>query len=101
MEKATRRRLSAKAWPGMLVRFEASGLTAVAFCEREGISSKSLYRWRLRLRGSASECAADKGTNVTGAAAGFIELGALRGGSSRLELRLDLGAGMLLHLVRE
>ena len=102
MEKTTRRRLSAKAWPGMLARFEGSGLTAVAFCEREGISSKSFYRWRLRLRGSASQSgAADKGAGVTNAAGGFIDLGALRGGSSRLELRLDLGAGMLLHLVRE
>jgi hypothetical protein len=26
-------------------RFEASGLMAVAFSEREGISSKGLYRW--------------------------------------------------------
>jgi len=33
--------------------------------------------------------------------AGFIDLGALRGGNSRLELRLDLGGGVLLHLVRE
>jgi hypothetical protein len=40
MEKTTRRRLGAKAWPGMLARFEESGLTAVAFCEREGISSE-------------------------------------------------------------
>lgn len=76
MEKTTRRRLSAKAWPGMLARFEESGLTAVAFCDREGISSKSFYRWRLRLRGSASQGAADKGTSVTSAAAGFIDLGA-------------------------
>lgn len=101
MEKTTRRRLGAKAWPGMLARFEESGLTAVAFCEREGISSKSFYRWRLRLRGSASRGAAGKDASVTSAAAGFIDLGALRGNSSRLELRLDLGAGMLLHLVRE
>jgi hypothetical protein len=38
---------------------------------------------------------------VTNTAAGFIDLGALRGGSARLELRLDLGGGVLLHLVRE
>jgi hypothetical protein len=85
----------------MLARFEESGLTAVAFCEREGISSKSFYRWRLRLRAPASAGAMDKGASVTNTAAGFIDLGALRGGSSRLDLRLDLGGGMLLHLVRE
>ena len=49
MEKIIQRRRSAKAWRRMLARFEASGLTVVAFCEREGISSKSFYRWRLRL----------------------------------------------------
>lgn len=101
MEKTTRRRLSATAWPAMLARFEESGLTAVAFCEREGVSSKSFYRWRLRLRGSASQAEMVKEASVTNPAAGFVDLGALRGGSSRLELRLDLGAGMLLHLVRE
>jgi hypothetical protein len=31
---------------------------------------------------------------------GFIDLGALPGGGTRLELKLDLGAGVLLHLVR-
>jgi putative transposase len=101
MERTTQRRLSAKAWPGMVARFEESGLTAVAFCEREGISSKSFYRWRLRLRGPASPRATDKGASVTNAAAGFIDLGALRSGTPRLDLRLDLGGGMLLHLVRE
>jgi transposase-like protein len=85
----------------MIARFEESGLTAIAFCEREGISSKSFYRWRLRLRGSASQGERVKEASVTTPAAGFIDLGAVRGGSSRLELRLDLGAGMLLHLVRE
>ena len=54
MEKIIQRRRSAKAWRRMLARFEESGLTAVAFCEREGISSKSFYRWRLRLGGSGS-----------------------------------------------
>ena len=30
----------------------------------------------------------------------FIDLGALGSGRSRFEVRLDLGGGMLLHLVR-
>lgn len=101
MKMVKQRRLSAKAWPGMLARFEESGLTAVAFCDREGISSKSFYRWRLRLSGSAPERATSKTAIAPRAAAGFIDLGALRSSSSRVELRLDLGGGMLLHLVRE
>ena len=31
----------------------------------------------------------------------FIDVGALRSRGSPLELRLDLGGGVLLHLVRE
>lgn len=88
------------AWRGVLARFEGSGLTAVAFCAREGVSSKSFYRWRSRLDGAADRPPARNKASVTNTAAGFIDLGALRGGSSRLELRLDLGGGVLLHLVR-
>jgi putative transposase len=100
MEKARQGRLSAKAWRGILARFEESGLTAVAFCEREGISCKSLYRWRSRLGSTSDQPVAPNAASVTNSAAGFIDLGALRTVSSRLELRLDLGGGVLLHLAR-
>lgn len=101
MEKTRRRRLGAAAWRAVLARFAESGLTAAAFCEREGVSSKSFYRWRARLGSSPDQPLARKGASVTSTEGGFIDLGALRSGSSRLELRLDLGGGVLLHLVRE
>jgi putative transposase len=100
MEKTKQRRFSAKAWRALLARFEESGLTAVAFCEREGVSGKSFYRWRTRL-GVAGKAGTRTVAREASPAPGFIDLGALRGGSSRLELRLDLGGGVLLHLVRE
>ncbi|HEY4969375.1 MAG TPA: transposase [Steroidobacteraceae bacterium] len=100
MEKAKQRRLSSKVWRGLIARFEESGLTAIAFCEREGVSSKSFYRWRTRLS-AAGQAATRTAARVASPAPEFIDLGALRGGSSRLELRLDLGGGVLLHLVRE
>ena len=82
MEKIIQRRRSAKAWRRMLARFEASGLTAVAFCEREGISSKSFYRWRLRLGEWINRWwPTQPGARNT--AGGFIDLGALAPGSSR------------------
>ena len=99
MEKIIQRRRSAKAWRRMLARFEESGLTAVAFCEREGISGKSFYRWRLRLGGVDQSLVANA-AEARKAAGGFIDLGALGPGSSRMELRLDLGGGMQLHLLR-
>jgi hypothetical protein len=33
-------------------------------------------------------------------ASGFVDLGALKDGGSRLEMRLDLGGGVMLHVVR-
>jgi putative transposase len=100
MEKTKQRRFNAKAWRALLARFEQSGLTAVAFCEREGVSSKSFHRWRTRL-GAAGKAPTRTAARKASLAPGFIDLGAVRGGSSRLDLRLDLGGGVLLHLVRE
>jgi putative transposase len=100
MERIKQRRHSAKAWHGILGRFEESGLTAVAFCEREGVSAKSFYRWRTRLGGESDQALVAKAAQLTNPATGFIDLGALRPASSRMELRLDLGGGVQLHLVR-
>jgi TATA-binding protein-associated factor Taf7 len=33
-----------------VLRFERSGLSAVAFCAKEGVSTPSFYAWRRRLR---------------------------------------------------
>jgi transposase len=37
-------------WRQRLLRFERSGLSAVAFCAKEGVSAPSFYAWRRRLR---------------------------------------------------
>jgi hypothetical protein len=84
----------------MLERFEASGLTAVAFCEREGISSKSLYRWRSLLARSPEQTMVRQAVGAAHTAAGFVDLGTLGRESSRVEVRLDLGGGVVLHLSR-
>jgi hypothetical protein len=39
-------------------------------------------------------------SSTPGTAGGFVELGALAAKESRFEVRVDLGAGVLLHLVR-
>jgi transposase len=40
-------------WRQRLLRFEHSGLSVVAFCNREGFSTPSFYAWRRRLRSDA------------------------------------------------
>lgn len=37
-------------WQQRLDRFRKSGLTVLAFCEREGIAPASFYAWRRRLQ---------------------------------------------------
>jgi len=79
----------------------SSGLTVQEFCQREALNASVFWRWRLRL-----ECDT-KGGQVRArppaapvSAAPFIDLGDLRGGEPRLEVRLDLGAGVVLSIAR-
>src|SRR5262249_25174824 len=44
-------------WRQRLLRFERSGLSAVAFCAKEGVSAPSFYAWRRRLQLPAPQAA--------------------------------------------
>ena len=98
MGTAIGRRRGAAAWRSVLERFESSGLTAVAFSAREGFSSKSLYRWRSILARKADRAEPKAVSGVAGS--GFVDLGTLGREGSRVELRLDLGHGMVLSVAR-
>jgi hypothetical protein len=100
MEKIKQRRYGAETWRKILGRFEESGLTAAAFCAREGISTKSLRRWQLRLGGDSDQELVAKAAQLTSKPGGFIDLGGLRSGGSRYEVRLELGAGVILSIAR-
>ena len=92
----------------VLQRFEASATSVVEFCKREGISPSNFYRWRSLAAASPSAPAVLRGRPAefppASPQARFIELGALgevgTGASGRLDLKLDLGGGLILHLVR-
>ena len=43
-------RRSASEWRGVLAKFEASGLSALAFCQQERVSPSAFTRWRQELR---------------------------------------------------
>jgi transposase-like protein len=103
MEKISRERRSESAWRDIVERQGQSGLTVPEFCEREGIKAASLYGWRSRLReGSQSPPASGAVPKKPseGPPSGFIDLGSLGTSGSRFEVRLELGGGVLLHLVR-
>ena len=119
-----RKRLGEQVWREILSRFEASGLGATAFCRREGVGVGSLQRWGERLKNQpapaptvttrpmppedapaplASSIPSSPSRRQSPSAAKFIELGTLGQasvGAGRLEIKLDLGGGLSLHLVR-
>ena len=102
-----RRHLDTQAWRELLRRFEASGTSVVAFCKHEGVSTNSFRRWRSRLATApSSQAVPQREAPQEQAARSFIELGSLGGAgvpsvpASRLDLKLDLGGGLSLHLVR-
>ncbi len=101
MHKMIRRR-SVETWRELVARQTGSGLSVQAFCRQERLNTWTFYGWRSRLRGrtARAETAAVGGSADTKPKAGFIDLGALGSSSSRCEIRLDLGGGVVLQVVR-
>ena len=95
-------RRSREQWRAMLSGFARSGLSAEAYCRREGISSASFYRWRTALGNGGAQ---RRPVMVRNAPPAFVDAGPLvlpraQPLSKRVDLRLDLGDGLVLHLVR-
>jgi hypothetical protein len=92
-------RRSQQDWRSLLAKFGGSGLGVEAFCRREAISAASFYRWRSLLGEGGDGC----GGEHRETAPAFLDLGPLTSAVSsppRLDLKLDLGDGLVLHLVR-
>ena len=100
------------AWRNRLARFAASKLTVEAFCRSEAVSMASFYGWRTRLRSGRGKVLQASRT----ISAPFIDLGSVSScaigttasGDTHLthhepaaiNIRLDLGGGMVLHIAR-
>jgi putative transposase len=98
----TTKRRSAETWRAMVARFAQSGLTEEVFCQGEGVSSKLFHRWRTKRVRAAPRAVVEKPRVAPSptSTAGFVDLGSLKDSGSKLEMRLDLGGGVLLHVVR-
>jgi hypothetical protein len=98
----TTKRRSAETWRALVARFAQSGLTEEAFCGGEGVSAKLFHRWRMKRVRAISRAVVEKPARVAPSpvsTAGFVDLGSLKDSGSKLEMRLDLGGGVLLHVV--
>lgn len=89
-------------WRALLDRYRCSGLRISAFCRQEKISPASFYRWRNTLAGDDIEPSTGTHAHSSQNSAGFIDLGSLTPSfaGNRLDIRLELGGGVVLHLVR-
>lgn len=111
MKAVKRRRLSKQAWSDIMRRFEGAGTTVRQFCVQEGVSTQSFFRWRGLLEGGRELRTATAHTSALmrqppSKADSFVELGELPGAaapphtSAGLELRLELGGGVVLQIMR-
>jgi hypothetical protein len=97
----TIQRRSVQTWRELVARQDRSGLSVQAFCRQERLNAWTFYGWRSRLRKRAvvaEDRVAVREQNREPPA--FIDLGALGGVSSRCGIRLDLGGGVVLQVVR-
>jgi transposase-like protein len=95
MGQSKRIRRSAAVWLGLFSRQSSSGLSVSDFCRREGINASLFRRWRSTLKADAGTA---RGQPAAEVAVPFIDLGDIRSSRSRVEVRLELGAGIVLSI---
>ena len=107
-----RRRLNEQTWQALLGRFDGTAMTVKEFCRREGLTRSSFFLWRSRLGAdSRSTPAPAVAKSIAKSAApapkpSFVDLGLLGGATpaaaehAGLNLYIELGGGLSLHLVR-
>ena len=92
---------SSDEWLTLIQKFAVSDVSIADFCRQVGISEGSFYRWRNLLTTGRLRPRPRPITDEIPAS--FLELGTLTPAStdnSRLDIRLELGDGIVLHLVR-
>jgi len=111
--RKTRRRLDEQSWQALLQRFDGEAMTVKEFCRREGLTRSSFFLWRSRVRIDPKRTPVPVSTNLAALAPkpSFVDLGMLgatvpapapahAAEHTALDLRIELGGGLSLHLVR-
>ena len=99
MAKRKRIRRSAAVWRELFSRQARSGVSVAEFCSGEKINAGVFRRWRAVLKDMDSG-AVGASVPPVAEAVPFIDLGGIRPGGSRFEVRLELGAGLVLSIAR-
>lgn len=96
MEAVRRVHRDEATWRGIIARQAASGLGVSQFCLQEQLHATVFRRWRARLQGAMPVARAAAEAKKPA----FVDLGDLQGRQSACEIRLELGSGVTLTLVR-
>jgi hypothetical protein len=101
MAQKKRIRRGATLWRQLFSRQSSSGLSVPEFCRRERINAGLFRRWRTVLEDSVGDRRVISKTQcVADDPAPFIDLGDIRSAGPRFEVRLELGAGVILSIAR-
>jgi hypothetical protein len=94
-------RRTVDSWRALVGGQPASGLTVSGYCAQARVCKASFYRWR-RLLNAAAERPRELHAvpAATGNVPAFVDLGTLALRGERLELRVDLGGGLVLQIAR-
>jgi hypothetical protein len=100
MDQIRRIKRSEATWRELFARHASSGISVLEFCRAEAINPGVFRRWRSMLNGGGMQGAKPQARAAAKAVTPFIDLGAMGGSSSRMEVRLELGGGVVLTVAR-
>ncbi len=98
MEQVRRIKRSEGTWREIFARHVSSGLSVLEFCRAEKINPGVFRRWRSMLNGVRVE--QSKARTKAKVVTPFIDIGAVGAAASRMEVRLELGGGVVLTVAR-
>jgi len=103
-------------WRNRLARYAASKLTVEAFCRREAVPVGTFYGWQARLRARDADAALVPQTALALSPSPFLDLGSVNSlaanaatperdhaphhARTSIDVRCELGGGVVLHIVR-
>ncbi len=101
MRRMKRVRRGVAGWRELIARQAASGVTVAEFCRSQGIHAGLFGRWRSTLDQPGANIVAAPDVAIRAKSMEpFIDLGTLGSRAARFDVRLELGEGVVLHLVR-
>ncbi len=97
---AHQQRQTEAVWRERLGRFHDSGLTAKAFCEREGVSYSNFHAWKRRLGLGRMPSPSRTSATLSGNEPLFVPV-SVTPPSSAAEVRIVLPGGAVVHVPLE